>query len=115
VRANVAKSLERARAAKVIGSSLDARVSLYAQGPLHDALRRDRDNLASWLIVSDVALDSFDRRPANAETLAPDLAAAVERAPGSKCARCWAYRTDVGGDRRHPDVCGRCAGVLAGP
>jgi isoleucyl-tRNA synthetase len=115
VRANVAKSLERARAAKVIGSSLDARVSLYAQGPLHDALRRDRDDLASWLIVSDVALDSFDRRPANAETLAPDLAAAVERAPGSKCARCWAYRTDVGGDRRHPDVCGRCAGVLAGP
>ncbi|MFZ5863584.1 MAG: isoleucine--tRNA ligase [Nitrospirota bacterium] len=113
-RSHVAKALERARAAKIIGASLDARVALYAAGALRDALAKDRDALPSLLIVSDVALDGFDHRPGHAEALAPDLAVVVERAPGVKCARCWAYRTDVGADPRRADVCGRCAGVLAG-
>jgi isoleucyl-tRNA synthetase len=115
VRSHVAKALERARAVKTIGSSLDARVALYAAGSLHDALQQDRDDLPSLLIVSNVALDGFDQRPGHAETLTPDLAVVVERAPGAKCARCWAYRTDVGADQQHADVCARCAGVLAGP
>jgi isoleucyl-tRNA synthetase len=114
VRSHVAKALERARAAKTIGASLDAHVALYAAGALHDALTQDRDDLPSLLIVSHVALDGFDQRPGHAETLTPDLAVVVERAPGVKCARCWVYRTDVGADQRHADVCGRCAGVLAG-
>jgi isoleucyl-tRNA synthetase len=113
-RSHVAKALERARAAKIIGASLDARVVLYAAGALRDALTKDRDELPSLLIVSDVALDGYDQRPAHAEALAPDLAVVVERAPGAKCARCWAYRTDVGADPRRADVCRRCAGVLAG-
>jgi isoleucyl-tRNA synthetase len=114
VRSHVAKALERARAGKVIGASLDARVTLYAERSLYDALTRDSRDLPSLLIVSDVALEPFDRRPDDAETMTPDLSVVVDRAPGAKCARCWAYRTDVGRDQRHPDVCGRCAAVLAG-
>jgi isoleucyl-tRNA synthetase len=106
--------LERARAAKVIGASLDARVVLYADRSLYDALERDHRELPSLLIVSDGALDSLDRRPGEAEALTPGLAVVVERAPGAKCARCWAYRADVGAVQRHPEVCARCAGVLAG-
>ena len=32
----------------------------------------------------------------------------------AKCARCWHYRSDIGSHAGHPDVCGRCAGNLAG-
>ncbi|MBX6377073.1 MAG: hypothetical protein IRY95_00820, partial [Clostridia bacterium] len=47
------------------------------------------------------------------EGLAEDaFQVAVSPAPGRRCARCWNYREDVGDDRRHPDVCGRCAAVL---
>jgi isoleucyl-tRNA synthetase len=113
-RSHVAKALERARASKTIGASLDARVALYAAGSLRDALGKDRHELPTLFIVSDVALDGYDQRPGHAEALAPELAVVVEHAPGEKCARCWAYRTDVGTDPRHVDVCRRCAGVLAG-
>jgi isoleucyl-tRNA synthetase len=112
-RSHVGKALERARAAKIIGASLDARVALYAADSLRDALAKDRHELPSLLIVSDVALAGYDQRPSHAEALTPDLAVVVERAPGEKCARCWAYRTDVGADPRRADVCARCAGVLA--
>ena len=27
-------------------------------------------------------------------------------------ARCWQYRKDIGTDKDHPEVCGRCAAVL---
>jgi isoleucyl-tRNA synthetase len=33
-------------------------------------------------------------------------------ADGTKCARCWHYRTDVGIDPRWSTVCGRCANAL---
>jgi isoleucyl-tRNA synthetase len=112
-RTHVARALEKARAAKVIGSSLEARVTLYADVPLRDELHRDAQDLPALFIVSDVAIQSFADRPAPAEALTPQLAALVARAPGTKCARCWIYRADVGRDARRPDVCGRCARVLA--
>ncbi len=36
----------------------------------------------------------------------------VEKAPGSKCERCWKYTTDVGAAPAHPTICARCAGVV---
>jgi isoleucyl-tRNA synthetase len=40
------------------------------------------------------------------------VAAATLPAEGTKCTRCWNYRTDVGIDPRWSTVCGRCAGAL---
>jgi len=40
------------------------------------------------------------------------LAVEAAHADGEKCARCWNWRPDVGA--RTPEVCGRCASVLAG-
>jgi isoleucyl-tRNA synthetase len=114
VRSHVARALEQARAAKVIGSSLEARVALYAGGILCNVLERDAAELPGLFIVSDVTVEPFARRPADADVLVQDLAATVTRAPGVKCARCWVYRTDVGSNQRYADVCGRCARVMAG-
>ena len=40
------------------------------------------------------------------------LSVEVERAPGTKCERCWMYTDDVGKDRRHPTICAKCASAL---
>ena len=65
-----------------------------------DVLRRVSD-LAGTFIVSDVAVSAGDA-----------AAVTIESAPGRKCARCWNHRTDVGADAEHPDLCGRCVGVV---
>jgi isoleucyl-tRNA synthetase len=103
------KSLEEARAAKQIASSLEARVTVRGPaadlGSLRDyeaAGRTFPGNLASLFIVSGVAL---------AEAEGP-LTVTVERAPGGKCERCWTYSENVGRLAVHPGVCERCAAVL---
>ncbi len=112
VRAEVARVLERARADKIIGASLDARVTLYAGESLLKFLQAHAAQLPTIFIVSHVETAPFDRRPEELEPLAPELAVRVARAEGAKCARCWTYRTDVGRSDRHPTLCGRCVAVL---
>jgi isoleucyl-tRNA synthetase len=38
----------------------------------------------------------------------------VRPADGAKCPRCWNWRDDVGFDPAHPELCARCARVVAG-
>ena len=33
-------------------------------------------------------------------------------AEGRKCQRCWRFRTDVGANVSHPDLCEECAGIV---
>ncbi len=103
VRDAVLKALDTARQDKVIGSSLEAAVSLTAGGDLYSLLSRYAADLPSWFIVSQVSLK---REPVE------ELAVSVERARGDKCERCWKYTTDVGSDERFPTVCASCAQVL---
>jgi isoleucyl-tRNA synthetase len=101
VRAVVQKALEEARRAKLIGSGLEAMVTVRADGEQLALLEGAKDELATLFIVSNVALA---KGPLGAE---------VAKAPGTKCARCWGYHGDVGRDARHPEVCGKCAAALA--
>ena len=113
VRGEVTKALEEARVAKRIGHSLDAAVTLYAEGDLADLLAEYADDLRGFFIVSQVALT--DQRPeaAMVSELVPSLAVGVAPASGEKCQRCWVRSTNVGADADHPGVCGRCLQNLA--
>jgi isoleucyl-tRNA synthetase len=102
------KSLEEARAAKLIGTGLDAEIKVTAPAALLATLRAYEEqsrvfpgNLANLFIVSGVEL---------AEGSA--LAVEVRRASGRKCERCWTYATSVGEQKVHDGVCPRCAAVL---
>ncbi|HVA65383.1 MAG TPA: isoleucine--tRNA ligase [Elusimicrobiota bacterium] len=99
IRAVAQKALEEARAARKIGSSLQAAVTLSGEG----AALLDEDGWSEALLVSRV------RR----ETGPGEVKAAVLPIAGPKCARCWRYPEDVGADSRHPDLCGRCAKHLS--
>ncbi|MBV8845986.1 MAG: isoleucine--tRNA ligase [Bryobacterales bacterium] len=95
VRGEVLKALEEARQAKLIGTSLEARVALKTS----NLLERYAQELPALFIVSQVMLRDKE-------------AIVVERADGSKCERCWKYSTAVGDDPEFPTVCEYCSAAL---
>jgi isoleucyl-tRNA synthetase len=103
VREVAQKALEEKRAAKEIGSSLEAAVVLRAGGDLYDLLESYRETLEDLLIVSGVELERAD---------GDDIGVTVRRAEGEKCERCWHYRPTVGQEPTLPTVCHKCAGHL---
>lgn len=94
---NVAKKLEEARAAKVIGHSLNAKVIISAEGAEYDFLKENEELLMTVFIVSGLEIVQG----------ASDIK--VEVADGEKCERCWMYSTTVGEDKENPTICHRCS------
>ncbi len=103
VRDQVLKVLDTAREDKLIGSPLEAAVSLSAGGEVYDLLAKFVPQLPKWFVVSQVGLE---RRKEDG------LTARVERARGDKCERCWKFTEDVGSNPEFPTVCASCAAVL---
>jgi isoleucyl-tRNA synthetase len=101
IRAVVQGKLEEARRAKLIGSGLEAMVTLKAEGEQRKLLEEAKAELPTLFIVSKVVLADGP------------LSAEVVRAPGQKCERCWVYAEDVGKASAHPTVCGKCASALS--
>ena len=108
IRDDVKKALEIARAEKVIGASLDAEITVYADGEMYDFLNTI-DDLASVFIVSKANLVKGGEGAFKGEQ---DISVTVIHAEGEKCARCWKYSGDIGADNEHPTLCARCAAVL---
>ncbi len=107
VRDDVLKALEAARKAKLIGTSLEARVEVVSEPEVLTLLSRYEADLPMLFIVSAVDLGSLG--PAAADKR---VEVRVQRAEGQKCARCWTFSESVGRSLRYPDVCARCAAVL---
>ncbi|KRK40473.1 isoleucine--tRNA ligase [Loigolactobacillus bifermentans] len=111
IRSDVLKALEEARDNKVIGKSLEAKVTLYPTPDAKQLLANLDANVQQILIVSDLEI-STDPAPADALQF-DDVAVQVEHAPGEVCPRCRMTRTDVGVDPRFPLFDGRCAKIVA--
>jgi isoleucyl-tRNA synthetase len=112
VRRVVTGALELERAAKRIGSSLEASPLVYiSDKTIFDTLF-DID-LAEVCITSNAMVTNEDA-PADAFWLndAPDVAVVVEKAVGTKCARSWKILPSVGEDAEYPDVSPRDAKAL---
>ena len=107
----VTGALEKERAEKRIGSSLQATVTIYAGEDYRAALAGV--DLAELCIVSGAAF-VFGAAPPGAFTLAdvPDVGATVTLAPGEKCQRCWRVLPEVGHHVGHDDLCDRCADAV---
>jgi isoleucyl-tRNA synthetase len=104
-RDRVLEELEKARTAKVINSSLEAKVTLTAGVKSGLGLLRSQHAVLRYLfLVSQVDL----KEGADAEKQVD-----VQRADGKKCDRCWNYSVHVGENSRYPTVCERCSEALA--
>ena len=112
VRRVVTGALELERAAKRIGSSLEASPLVYVSDrKIFDTLF-DTD-LAEVCITSN-AMASNEEAPADAFRLndVPGVAVVIEKAVGTKCARSWKILPTVGEDADYPDVSPRDAQAL---
>ncbi|MGE0620663.1 MAG: isoleucine--tRNA ligase [Afipia sp.] len=112
VRRVVTGALEVERAAKRIGSSLEASPLVHVSDKAIFATLFDID-LAEVCITSNAMVTDEDA-PAGAFTLAdvPGVAVVVEKAVGTKCARSWKILPTVGDDPEFPDVSPRDAQAL---
>jgi isoleucyl-tRNA synthetase len=112
VRRVVTGALEVERAAKRIGSSLEASPIIYVSDRELLATLFDVD-LAEVCITSNYELREGDA-PADAFRLndVPGVAVMVEKAVGIKCARSWKILPTVGDDPDYPDVSPRDAQAL---
>ena len=103
IRKVITGALEKKRAEKVIGSSLEAHIKVFVT----DELKRD---------IVDVNLDeisitsSFEILPFDDKTIAyaiediKDVRVAVEKVEANKCQRCWKYVKNI----TEKNICNRC-------
>jgi isoleucyl-tRNA synthetase len=110
VRESVTRALERKRADKVIGSSLEA-------VPVVEVTRKQLELLKSIsfqevCITSDIEV----RLPSDPRIADLEDAIAVPEvklASGTKCERCWRVLPEVGKSKAHPTLCLRCDNVVS--
>jgi len=116
LKADVARDLERLRAAGAIGSSLEAEVSVYAPPATAARLEALRDELRFLLITSQARVVETDT-PAASTIPGSEPGVWIEVKPSTqpKCVRCYHLRSDVGSDPRHPEICARCVINVEGP
>ncbi|HEX5035869.1 MAG TPA: isoleucine--tRNA ligase [bacterium] len=112
VRAEVLKVLEKARQAKTIGTSLEAKVILTATDEPEALLRSFENDLPDLLQASQVVWGTALSSNATRSEAFPTLFIEVVKADGAKCERCWRFSTRVGEFSDHPTVCERCHDVL---
>ncbi len=123
IRTEVNKVLEQARAEKMIGSSLEAKVLLSVS----DIEKRQQlqafnpetgnkvDELRYLFLSSQVELLDSPEALRDIQYNSQDdaLGVGVVKAEGEKCDRCWNYSIHVGKLAEHPLLCERCVAALA--
>lgn len=144
VRNAVNKALEEARASGLIGSSLEAEVTLYANAELERKLLTLQDELRFVLITSKAMVLPESKLPESIlvesklsesklsevggngkspieagkndvmKTEIPGLWLKVVATKNEKCVRCWHRREDVNINAKFPGLCSRCIENVAG-
>lgn len=112
IRGEVTKILEKARADKLIGNSLEARLMIEADERTKSFLVSFGKDLPDLFIVSQVDFIQMSGSHVYESELIPELKIAVLKSEGKKCDRCWKYDLAIGVNADHPAICGRCAGVV---
>ncbi|MGX8793329.1 isoleucine--tRNA ligase [Oceanobacillus oncorhynchi] len=108
VRDDVLKALEEARSEKVIGKSLEAKITIV---PLDEETKQVLENIShlhQYFIVSEAVI-ADEKGTGKAYDY---VEVAVEKHPGETCERCWVVSETVGEDKDHPTLCARCASVV---
>jgi isoleucyl-tRNA synthetase len=116
LKSDVAREMERFRAAGVIGSSLEADITIYVDARLATHYRALGDELRFLLITSEANVVQT-AAPVESAVKSSQEGVWIEVKPSTaaKCVRCYQLRSDVGSDARHPEICARCVSNVEGP
>ncbi|WP_087972982.1 isoleucine--tRNA ligase [Oceanobacillus rekensis] len=108
VRDDILKALEEARSEKVIGKSLEAKITIVPKDAETKEVLSSMEHLHQYLIVSDAIISEANDNAKEYKF----VNVLVEKHPGEKCERCWVASETVGEDHDHPELCTRCATVV---
>ena len=101
IRDRILKEIESARAARLIGDSLEADIKITAAGDDEMLLRADSELFKTILVVAGLTV-----RKGKGEKIT------VRKATGRKCPRCWNRVKDASTDPVNPELCPRCAAAI---
>lgn len=110
LRTQAQKALEEARNAKVIGKSLEAHLTIYADEAVRTELAALDSDLAQLLIVSELTI-SKEEAPKDAVTF-ENVAFTVEHAHGEVCDRCRRIDESVKERPYGVSICDHCAQIV---
>lgn len=111
IRDEIKKILEIQRKNKIIGSSLEAEVSIHCTGELFEFVNANKNDLKDVLIVSVLKVFDDSQGEYKAENM-DGLSVSINHSKYEKCERCWTYSETVGKDISNPTICERCSNVL---
>ena len=111
VKNEVNRQIEAQRKQGGIGSSLEAEVVLYAKDEIYNCLSKLQDELRFVLITSKASVKNSE---GGEKTELEGLGVEVNASSNPKCERCWHRREDLGVDKTHPELCGRCVENVEG-
>ena len=97
LRDQVLAKLEDARRDKVIGKSLEAKVTLQLPSDEMNSVQNHHSVIKEILNVSQLDWSEGEQ-----------LDIQVSKAEGMKCKRCWHWELEVGSHPQHPEICNRC-------
>jgi len=101
---HIRKQLEVMRSKKIIGSSLDAEVTIYCSQNTYDELSSFGGELRFLFITSYATIENIDKKDNDSIRVDDDIYLAVKKSNHEKCVRCWHHREDVGSDKKPPRV-----------
>tara|TARA_B100000686_G_scaffold167790_1_gene175217 strand:- start:18 stop:2750 length:2733 start_codon:yes stop_codon:yes gene_type:complete len=109
IRKVITGALEKKRADKTIGSSLEAHINIY--------LSKEIKSIVSNVDMSEIAITSSssiitEKKPISGFNLEDikDVVIEVEKAKGEKCNRCWKYSVKINTN----NICERCSESIEG-
>ncbi len=118
IRAVISKELEALRANKIIGSSLDAEITLYCDDNMQTTLNQLGDELRFVFITSAANVQPMAEATENSIEVTTAtgtiLKISAHASTYKKCVRCWHHHANVGSNAEHPELCGRCIENVAG-
>lgn len=113
-RDEVLKALEVARNEKLIGKSMEAKVTIYPSEEVSVLLKAVDADLPQLLIISPdfFAVKAVGQpAPENAQEFT-DAKILVEKAAGEVCQRCRQMKESIGTDEKLPTLCAHCAEIV---
>ena len=115
VRDAVNVEIEKLRKGKIVGKSEEAKVELRGVGSLGALLERNRADLPTIFMASQVAVSGAPTAEEGVVFKESDdswASIVVSRADGVRCERCWRYVPAVSSHAGHEGLCDRCEAAL---
>jgi isoleucyl-tRNA synthetase len=112
IREEVLKALETKRTGGGIGSPLEAKVILYSKHEEYARFLKENESELPALFITSQVECTTTADPDMKQCEKIPLSIRIEKASGTKCQRCWNYRTTVGTDDTYNDICSRCVEVV---